>query len=271
MKICFIESAFPAFLCKYLEADLFVYSKVSVKFSHLGQKKIVLPVSAMRFAKILASVCRFYCYFQGGFGIAFRISKSKAVVSDGILTEYLIRSEQIQVREFISIDYIKKEIDVNQTKEIILGNNFYEFGNMSYETYKNYLLALRAAYPEAMYFPHPKEEERQLLLDIFKDKLVTWSGNVESYCRKYGIPGRLIGFVGSTAMASLGKLAKQSFEIHGICIPKEFCDGKLRDNTDPYLLKRRSIEMTLERLANTVKSVLKDELNVKIIERNLLS
>jgi hypothetical protein len=268
LKVCFIESSFPAFLSRQVNADLFVYSKSAGKYASPNQKKIIIPDWLIRYAKIFCAAIGVYCFFQGGFGYAFRISRSKAIISDGILTEWLVLAGFIKPKTFISVNSIEPELSVNEELEVILGNNFYEFGNFSFSTYKKYLIYLKEKYPNALYFPHPREIS-DLPEKIFESKCMRENYNIETFSRIHGIPKRLIGFLGSTAMVSLANLAKAPIIINAEIIDKVDCDGPLGDITDPFLLQKMSIEVTLSKLTTTVKHLLSSNKNITIIESNI--
>jgi hypothetical protein len=188
-------------------------------------------------------------------------------VSDGVLTEWLFKREYIKPNEFISVDKIESNLPVNTEENLILGNNWYEFGVFSLKRYEEFLHALQIAYPNAKYFPHPKEVG-SIPGIIFGEKLIKYEKGIESYCAQYGIPRIIIGFLGSTAMVSLGKLATSKVEIDAINISSDVCDGPSGDITDPLLLSKRSIRITLSDLADTVEDILKYNENVSIKKKS---
>ncbi|MBI2274136.1 MAG: hypothetical protein HYU70_10100 [Bacteroidetes bacterium] len=268
MRLIFIESSFPAFLSKYTQANIFFYTPESKRYSMPGQTKVIVPRFLFKYIKFFFSITPFSCIYQGGFGIVFNSYKKKRIISDGILTEWLVRQGYIQPDEFISVENIKSEIPVQNSDEVILGNNFFEFGNFTFETYQAYLLFLKTTYPNALYFPHPRETS-DLPSKIFKEKLIETSDNIETYYRKRGeMPGCLIGFIGSTAIASLGKLAIGTINIESIIVD-DCCDGKLQNVTDPYLLKTKNIKITFKILSDTVKQILSSSENIRISEHKL--
>lgn len=261
-QFVFIESSCPAFLSTYSDGSLFIYTKNAFKYSLTGQNTLVVPFFLMRYLKIVCALC-FPCTFSGGFGIAYRISRSKSIISDGILTEWLYKEGHIKPRKFISIANVKPSLPVDEESQLILGNNMYEFGVLSYQRNHDYLRMLRKNYPDAYYYPHPKEG-RDLLREVFGTKLIDSSDNIEAYCRKNGVPGHLIGFLGSTAMASLGKLAKSSITIDAIKIHAGDCDGPQGEITDPLLLHKKGIKVTMSGLEEVVVGILADDSSVKI-------
>ncbi|HEY0666723.1 MAG TPA: hypothetical protein VGD22_01020 [Sphingobacteriaceae bacterium] len=196
------------------------------------------------------------------------MTANRSVISDGILTEWLYRTGHIKPKKFISIGRIEPCLPVIEGKQIIVGNNFYEFGNFTLETYLNYLQQLKLLYPKAFYFPHPKELSIHPE-NIFKEYLIKTDYNIESYCHKYGVPGHIIGYVGSTAIASIGKLANSNVIIEAIKIPEDYCDGPTGNSTDPFLLQSRGIKIDLTILEEVVEQILQDVPNVQLLAKYL--
>ncbi len=267
--LVFIESACPAFLSKRSNGSLFIYTEGASKFAPAGQRLIVVSTFLMRYLKILGALFRFPCTFQGGFGIAYELSKTKSVISDGILTEWLIKKGHIKPTEFISVTNLVSHLNVNANDQLIIGSNWYEFGTFSLKRYEEYLRALNQAYPEALYFPHPKEG-REIPKKIFGIKLIEFDRGIETYCVQNGLPGKIIGFLGSTAMASLGKSANSMVKIDAINIDASICDGPVGDISDPFLLKKRSIRVTLQDLEDTVVDIMGFAPHVTITKKKFI-
>lgn len=267
--LVFIESACPAFLSKFSNGSLFIYTEESSKFTPVGQRVIVVTSFLMRYLKILGALFRFPCTFQSGFGIAYQLSRNKSVISDGILTEWLFKQGYIKPNEFISVVNLVSNLNVNTNEQLIMGNNWYEFGTFSLKRYEEFLRALNKAYPEARYFPHPKEG-CEIPRRIFGEKMIQFQGGIEVYCEQNSLPGHIIGFLGSTAMVSLGKLANSKLTIDAININASVCDGPAGELTDPSLLKKRSILITLRDLAETAEDILKFAPNVAIKKKEFI-
>lgn len=254
--IYFIESSFPAFLSNYINNGIFIYTKGAFKYA--PSKKYSFSINSFflfKVLKVVFSILRFKCTFQGGFGIAHTFSKSKAVISDGILTEWLYKNNYIKVNDFVSLNLIKPSIKVNKGESIIFGNNFYESGSFSYLKYMKYLQFLSINYPNAFYFPHPKEISG-LPESIFKNRLINVNLNIETYCVRYGIPENIIGFIGSTSIASIAKLAQNTIVIEAVKVNDQDYDGPIGNITDPQLLKKRNIRITTTILENTVVEII---------------
>jgi hypothetical protein len=262
--LVFVESSFPSYLSQYSDGDLFIYSKKASRYSRAGQKILIVPNFSMRYLKLFFAILRFTCTYQGGFSkLLYFFSKKKYIISDGILSEWLYANGYIKAEKFISIDHILPDFNVQENKTVILGGNFYEFGILSLFRYKKYLKLLRERFPQAYYFPHPKETS-QLPNEIFDNKLILTSDNIEIYCEKNGIPQNLIGFLGSTAMASLGKLANSAITIEPVRFNANDCDGPLGNLTDPELLKKSNIRVDLDILEDTVFNMLVNVPNVTL-------
>ncbi len=266
--LVFIESACPAFLSNYSKGDFFVYTRYASQFAPSNQRMIVVSRFWMKVLKILAALFRFPCTFQGGFGLAYKLSKNKSVISDGLLTEWLYQYGYIQSKVFISVAHLQPIFNVKPDVQLIVGSNWYEFGTLSLKKYEALLRAWSKSYPNAYYFPHPKED-RLIARKVFEGRLIDTSESIEPYCKKNGIPGHVIG-VGSTALASLGKLATSNVIIELVKISPHDCDGRNRDVLDPFLLKRRGIKICLNDMSDVIKTILKNVLLVTIIESELL-
>jgi hypothetical protein len=260
----FIESSFPAFLTQFVKKGFFIYSQESVKYAPISQKKLVIKsIIFFKILKIFASLLQLKCTFQGGFGLAYNLSRNKSVISDGILTEWLYKEQHINPKNFISISKIEPSINVQNGKKIILGNNFYEFGSISKNNYKKYLLLLKKKFPDAYYFPHPKEKSN-IPSNIFTKKLIISNYNIETYCKIEGIPENIISFIGSTAVASLALMSLSNLIIDAIVLNSNDYDGPLGNVTDPILFQKKKIKVTTEVLEKTVFEILNKKDNITI-------
>lgn len=266
--LVFIESACPAFLASYSKGDFFIYTKYSSQFALSNQGMLVVSKFWMKALKILAALFRFPCTFQSGFGLAYRLSKNKSVISDGLLTEWLYQRRHIQPKFFISVAHLEPSFNVKAGTQLIVGSNWYEFGTLSQKKYEALLHAWNQAYPNACYFPHPKEN-RLIARKIFNDRLIEAGESIESYCKKNGIPSYIIG-MGSTAMASLGMLAASNLTIELVTIESDDCDGKNGDVLDPFLLNKKSLKFCISDLSGVIKEILKNASLVTIKESKLL-
>lgn len=266
--LVFIESACPAFLSIYANGDLYIYTTYSVQFAPADQNKLTVPLFLIRYLKIAAAILRFPCTFQGAYGVAYQFSKRKEVISDGLLTEWLHQQSHIRPDKFISVANLESKFPVDSDKQLIIGSNWYEFGTMSLRKYEALLRAWNEKYPLAYYFPHPKER-RDIAKKIFGNRLIESNQSIEPYCIKNSIPGHIIG-LGSTAMATLGKLASSEVKIEIVSIDPRHCDGRNGDILDPHLLSHRNIKITLGELPDVIRSILKDAPLVSIVESNLV-
>ena len=263
--IYFIESSFPASLTNYINNGLFIYTCESYKFAPKNQKKFVInSVLIFKLLKIISALFQINCTFQGGGGLAYNLAFRKSVISDGILTEFLVSEKYIIPDNFISLKNISPSIDVIKGKKIILGGNFFEFGLMSYMNYKEYLIKIKTKFPDAFYFPHPKERTNLPQL-IFSDKLIYFSGNIEEYCKLEGIPENIISFLGSTAVASLALMANSNIIIDALLLDNSDYDGPLGNVTDPLLFEKKGIKVTTQILENVVTNILKHRKSITVL------
>ena len=266
--LVFIESACSAFLSSYSRGDFFIYTKYASKFAPGGQRILVVSIFWMRYLKIMGALLRFPCTFQSGFGVAYRLSKSKSIISDGLLTEWLHQKGYIQPDDFTSVANLKPSFNVKSDIQLIIGSNWYEFGTLSLKKYEALLCAWNRTYPNAYYFPHPKEK-RSLARRVFEGRLIETNETIEQYCKKNGVPSHVIG-IGSTALASLGILATSNLIIELVTIAPHECDGRNSDVLDPFLLKKSGLKFCLGDLSEVIKTILKNASLVTIKESELL-
>lgn len=265
--LVFIESACPAFLSNHANGDMYFYTSYSSQFAPIDQRKIIVSSFWIRYLKILAALLRFPCTFQTAYGSAYRLSKIKSVISDGLLTEWLYQQSHIKPASFISVTNLTPHCKVESAQQLIIGSNWYEFGSMSLYKYEALLHAWNEKYPCALYFPHPKEG-RDMAKKIFGDRLIESSQTIEPYCIKNGIPSHVIG-LGSTAMATLGKIANSEIKVEIVSLDAKHFDGRNVDVVDPYLLKNKNIKLTLVDLSEVIRLILKDSPLVSLVETDL--
>jgi hypothetical protein len=267
--IYFIESSFPAYLTNHIENGIFIYTFDSYKFAPPNQNSYVInSIFLFKLLKIVSALFQINCTFQGGGGLAYKLAIKKSVISDGILTELLVDRKYIQPNTFISLKDIPPSTEVTVGKKIILGNNFFEFGNISYSNYEKYLRKINTLFPDALYFPHPKENTNLPQL-IFSNRVICFSGNIEEYCKLEGIPENIISFLGSTAVASLALMANSNIKIDALLLDKGDYDGPLGNVTDPVLFNKKGIEVTAQLLENIVFEILKKRSSITLSKHSI--
>lgn len=262
--LVFIESACPAYLARYINADYFIYNKHSCQYALDNNKNIIVSEKAIRFLKVIASLLRFPCTFQGAYGLAYQLSTNKSVISDGLLTEWLYKKNYIKPKQFFSIEQIRSRISAKKNKSLILGSNWVEFGSMRIENYEKLLKTLSKKYPDALYFPHPKENIK-LSYKIFDERIILSQKSVEAYCIENGVPDHIIG-LGSTALVTLGRITLDEITVEVLKIDPQYFDGEKGDCIDTYLKNKRGITIKIDDLAEITREMLVhlDNINIKI-------
>lgn len=265
--LVFIESACPAFLTKYMDADVYIYSKNAHQYGQKIKKSIVVSNEIIKYLKVIAAVLRFPCTFQGGYGIAFNISNTKSIISDGLLTEWLYKNKHIKPKKFISIKEINPFVKSTKNTSLIIGSNWCEFGTLKEKNYEKLLIALEKLYQNASYFPHPKED-KTIAKKIFGNRLINSSIGVEAHCIQEGIPERIIG-PGSTALVTLARMSLDPISIEVLRIDPDYCDGIHGDCTDPHLKESRNITIKLEDLTGIALEMIEELNNIKILTKEI--
>lgn len=162
---------------------------------------IVLPRRLMRVLKPALSLLQFPVVQQDPMSWAFRLSLWKAVLSDGLLTEYLVRQLHVPARRFYSLRDVSGDGVAVVPGCAIIGANWMEFGCMSIESYRGHLRFLQRRYPEATYFCHPRELNRAPEEVFGANSVRRPDRPIELLLMDEGIPGHLVGVCSSSLLA----------------------------------------------------------------------
>lgn len=192
---------------------------------------IAVPVVLMRLLKPLFGLAQLPVVLQDPNGLAFRLSSWRRVLSDGLLTEFLIANSCVNVKRFYSLrDVVCKHADVRAGYGII-GSNWLEHGAMSVSAYRRHLQFLCERYPDANYYCHPKERS-SVPEEVFGAAHVRrLCQPVETHLWKEGIPQTLIGVCSSSLLnLALGRAGRVCVEL--IVIPAEGFDGVRGDTIE---------------------------------------
>lgn len=162
---------------------------------------VVLPAPLLRLLKPALSVLQMPVTQQDPLGWAFRLGWYRGVVSDGLLTEYLVEKLKVPVRRFYSLLSALRPSNVVPGSAIV-GSNWLEFGCMSEVAYRRHLEFLRERYPAAGYYLHPRETSG-IPERIFGRGMVRRPrSTLEAHFRMDGTPELLIGICSSTLLTA---------------------------------------------------------------------
>lgn len=208
---------------------------------------LTLAPAALRLLKPLLSLLQLPVIQQDPFGWAFRLGLWKQVLSDGLLTEFIVMRLGAPVRRFYSLASIR-----GGTAEVvpgcaIVGSNWLEFGSMSQSAYQAHLAFLAQTYPDALYYCHPKERS-SLPEQIFGTARVRRPGRpLESLLRAQGIPELIVG-VCSSSLLSLPVANPARITVDLVCVASESFDGEQADSV--YQMKRHDGDRDRVRVAD---------------------
>jgi hypothetical protein len=199
----------------------------------LRRRGVVIPLSSrvMRIVKPLLSLLQLPVVQQDPIGLAFRLSRSRHVLSDGLLTEYLVNELGVEVGRFYSLASVSDvHADVVPGCAIV-GSNWLEFGSMSEASYTSHLRFLHRQYPQAIYFCHPKETNR-VPEQVFGAAQVRRPAlPLEALLRQQGVPARLVG-VCSSSLLALGTALGDRFEVDLVEVHPTHFDGWRTDTVE---------------------------------------
>jgi hypothetical protein len=244
--IIFVENAHALVILKLNDqlrknTGIFI---VYEKLIFIGAKEILpearsIFVSALkiRILKNIISLLQFNMVQPDPLSFAYKINRSKLIISDGLLTEILVNKCIFKTRFLYTI---KKNqiVKVETLKEnIIIGSNWLEFGSMSLKNYMSHLKFLRNRYPEAIYFKHPRETGSEPEFVFGKQHIEQPKLPIELHCLKNGIPQKIIG-VCSTSLLSIPRLAPGCVDVDQIILNDKYFDGPKK--TLIYTVKARN-------------------------------
>jgi hypothetical protein len=189
---------------------------------------VTLPATLVRVLKPLLSLLQLPVIQQDPLGWAFRLGMWKQVLSDGLLTEFIVKRLGVPVRRFYSLTSIRGG-SVNVVPGCaIVGSNWLEFGSMSLTAYEAHLQYLARSYPEGLYYCHPKERS-QVPEQVFGAKRVRRPDRpIEALLRSQGIPELLVG-VCSSSLLSLAVVQVSQIRIELVCLELGIFDGPQAD------------------------------------------
>jgi len=198
------------------------------------------------------------CYYTGSpFGIV-KINQNKAILSDGLLSEYLCQQGYFNKNVFQSIKSFSKIRTVKKNKLpcILLGNNYVEFGSMTAAKWELYISNIIKKYKNLYYLPHPREKKDKLT-KLFGNKIITTDNNSEQFFITKGLPEVLLGDMCSTSLCTAALLNSGQSKIIGITNSSQYCDGPRRNIIDSLTISSKNVQVNFYNLINASKHILK--------------
>ena len=182
----------------------------------------------LRVLKPLLSLLQLPVIQQDPYALAFKLGIWKQVLSDGLLTEFIVKHLKAPVKRFYSLTSAQGGRSQGVAGCAIIGSNWLEFGSMSRLAYRAHLEFLQQSYPEALYYCHPKEGS-ELPEQVFGATHVRRPDRpVEALLRAQGIPERLVG-VCSSSLLALSVGGTQGVRVDLVCLEPQQFDGKNGD------------------------------------------
>lgn len=198
---------------------------------------ITLPPGWVRVLKPLLSLVQLPVIQQDPCGWAFRLGWWKQVLSDGLLTEFIVKRLKAPVKRFYSLASVHSDSATVVPGCAIIGSNWLEFGSMTPPAYRAHLDFLRRRYPDALYYCHPKERN-DIPEQVFGAAQVRRPDRpVEALLRAEGIPRHLVGVCSSSLLALAAGHAGQ-LQVDIVCLLPQHLDGRQGDTV--YDLRRPS-------------------------------
>lgn len=189
---------------------------------------VTLSAATVRVLKPLLSLLQLPVIQQDPLGWAFRLSMWKQVLSDGLLTEFIVKHLGAPVRRFYSLTSIRGGSAKVVPGCAIVGSNWLEFGSMSLAAYEAHLRYLAQSYPGGLYYCHPKEVS-QVPEQVFgADRVRRPDRPIEALLRNQGIPELVVG-VCSSSLLSLAVAPASPIRIELVCLEPGAFDGPQAD------------------------------------------
>lgn len=162
---------------------------------------VVASRGVIRWLKLGASLLQLPVIQQDPLSMAFRFNLWRRVLSDGLLTEYLVEVLRVRVGKMYSISSAINGSSPVVSDCAIIGSNWLEFGMMTEASYLCHLAYLSRLYPTANYYCHPKERSSNPEKVFGVTRVVRPSEPIEGYLRKKGVPCQLVGVCSTSLLA----------------------------------------------------------------------
>ncbi len=185
-----------------------------------------------KFFKVMLGLLQFPVVLQDPTSLIHRFNFWKRIISDGLLTEYLYTSLNVPIKVFYSIELIKIEAPIIDLHAII-GTNWFEFGSMTESSYIYHLHFLKSNFPDAVYFPHPKEVNPHPFKIFGPNNCLRPNEPLETWFRNSGIPSKVTS-VCSTSLVMLGMNNIGALSVNLISINNRHFDGFKRNILESF-------------------------------------
>jgi hypothetical protein len=213
-------------LVKFVTPGVVAYAEPAL---HAHGWVITVPQSWVRVLKPLISLTQLPVIQQDPCCWAFRLGRCKHVLSDGLLTEFIVKRLRVPVKRFYSIASVHSNGAAVVPGSAIIGSNWLEFGSMTLQGYRAHLEFLQHRYPDALYYCHPKERS-DLPEQVFGAAQVRRPDRpVEALLRAQGIPQRLVGVCSSSMLALAAGLGGR-LRVDMVCLTAAQLDGARGDS-----------------------------------------
>ncbi len=213
-------------LVKFVTPGVMAYAEPAL---HAHGWVVTVPQSWVRVLKPLLSLTQLPVIQQDPYCWAFRIGPWKQVLSDGLLTEFIVKRLGAPVKRFYSIASVHDSGAATVPGCAIIGSNWLEFGSMTLQGYRAHLQFLQRRFPGAVYYCHPKERS-DLPEQVFGAARVRRPDRpVEALLRAQGIPQRLVG-VCSSSLLALAAGQGGRLQVDMVCLAPLQFDGPRGDS-----------------------------------------
>jgi hypothetical protein len=217
---------------------------------------VVVGETAMRWLRMAAGLAQLPVAQQSTLSASYRRNLWKYLISDGLLTEYLVERMGEPVGRFYSMHDVVPENAALVRMTAIIGSNWQEFGCMNQSTYETHLHFLRSRYPDAVYFCHPREISSAPETIFGVDNVRRPNVPVEIHLRDTGIPCLLVG-VCSSAMLSIPGGNPQHVAVELIELQSRDFNGPTGDVVQRFSPPLRGLsEITVGDLQNYLEDAL---------------
>lgn len=189
---------------------------------------VALPQKWIRLLKPVLSLTQLPVIQQDPFARAYRFNIWKQMISDGLLTEYLVRKLGIHARTFYSITSVSLSAVDSSGRCALVGSNWLEHGSMTEPNYRQHLAFLKSQYPDATYFCHPRERSSWPEKIFGSTQVERPKLPLEAHFRKNGLPAHLVG-VCSTSMLALAVGSQGKMKVDVVVLEPSQYDGPVSD------------------------------------------
>lgn len=210
----------------------------------------IVSEQAMRLARTAAGLLQLPIAQQSALALSFKWNVWQFLISDGLFTEYFSEGLIRPHGRFYSMLHVTPDTSALSDETIIVGSNWVEFGCMRFASYRAHLRFLRARYPDAIYYCHPKELSRGPE-DIFgADRVRRPNEPIEMALRHSGLPRRIVG-VCSSSLLSISSAQPDHVVVDLVELAEAHLDGPAGS-----ILHRRPRELSIAGLQNYLADAL---------------